>query len=62
VNSFAEVTACDEEAFKRFFHLMLDRGIYLAPSMYEAGFVSSKHSESVISATLTAAKEAFGAL
>ena len=62
VNSFAEVTACDEEVFKRFFHLMLDRGIYLAPSMYEAGFVSSKHSESVIGATLTAAKEAFGAL
>ena len=62
VNSFAEVTACDEEVFKRFFHLMLDRGIYLAPSMYEAGFVSSKHSESVISTTLTAAKEAFGAL
>jgi glutamate-1-semialdehyde 2,1-aminomutase len=62
VNSFAEVTACDEEVFKRFFHLMLNRGIYLAPSMYEAGFVSSKHSESVIGATLTAAKEAFGAL
>ena len=62
VNSFAEVTACDEEVFKRFFHLMLDRGIYLAPSMYEAGFVSSKHSESVISTTLAAAKEAFGAL
>ena len=62
VNSFAEVTVCDEKVFKRFFHLMLDRGIYLAPSMYEAGFVSSKHSESVISCTLTAAKEAFGAL
>lgn len=62
VNSFAEVTACDEEVFKRFFHLMLNRGIYLAPSMYEAGFVSSKHSDSVISTTLTAAKEAFGAL
>ena len=62
VNSFAEVTACDEEVFKRFFHLMLDRGIYLAPSMYEAGFVSSKHSESVINTTLAAAKEAFGAL
>ena len=62
VNSFAEVTACDEEVFKRFFHLMLDRGIYLAPSMYEAGFVSSKHSELVISTTLAAAKEAFDAL
>ena len=62
VNSFAEVTACDEEVFKRFFHLMLDHGVYLAPSMYEAGFVSSQHSESVISTTLTAAKEAFGAL
>ena len=62
VTSFAEVTACDEEIFKRFFHLMLDRGIYLAPSMYEAGFVSSTHDESVINATLAAAKDAFTAL
>ena len=45
VTTFDEVTACNENLFKRFFHLMLDRGVYLAPSMYEAGFVSSTHSD-----------------
>jgi len=62
VTSFAEVTACDEAIFKRFFHLMLDRGVYLAPSMYEAGFVSSTHSDQVIDDTLTAARESLHAL
>ena len=62
VTSFADVTACDEEIFKRFFHLMLNGGVYLAPSMYEAGFVSSTHSASVIDATLAIAKDAFKAL
>lgn len=62
VTSFAEVTACDEAIFKRFFHLMLDRGVYLAPSMYEAGFVSSTHSDQVIDDTLTAARESLSAL
>lgn len=62
VTSFADVTACDEDIFKRFFHLMLNGGVYLAPSMYEAGFVSSTHSASVIDATLAAAKDAFKAL
>jgi len=62
VTSFAEVTACDEAIFKRFFHLMLDRGVYLAPSMYEAGFVSSTHSDQVINDTLTAARESLQAL
>ena len=62
VTSFAEVTACDETIFKRFFHLMLDRGVYLAPSMYEAGFVSSTHSDQVIDDTLTAARESLQAL
>jgi glutamate-1-semialdehyde 2,1-aminomutase len=62
VTSFAEVTACDENIFKRFFHLMLDRGVYLAPSMYEAGFVSSTHSDQVIDETLTAARESLRAL
>jgi glutamate-1-semialdehyde 2,1-aminomutase len=62
VTSFDEVTACDEDVFKRFFHLMLDRGVYLAPSMYEAGFISSTHDEQVINDTLAAAKEAFAAL
>jgi glutamate-1-semialdehyde 2,1-aminomutase len=45
--------------FKRFFHAMLDKGVYLAPSAYEAGFVSSAHTEEHISATVNAAKEAF---
>jgi glutamate-1-semialdehyde 2,1-aminomutase len=62
VTSFAEVTACDEAIFKRFFHLMLDRGVYMAPSMYEAGFVSSTHSDQVINDTLTAARESLQAL
>ena len=62
VTSFTEVTACDEAIFKRFFHLMLDRGVYLAPSMYEAGFVSSTHSDQVIDDTLTAARESLQAL
>ena len=62
VTSFATVTACDEAIFKRFFHLMLDRGVYLAPSMYEAGFVSSTHSDQVIDDTLTAARESLQAL
>src|SRR5690606_33849430 len=43
--SFAEVTACDTNAFKRFFHAMLDEGVYLAPSAYEAGFVSAAHGD-----------------
>jgi glutamate-1-semialdehyde 2,1-aminomutase len=57
--SFAEVMQCDREAFNRFFHAMLERGIYLAPSAYEAGFVSSAHGAPEIAATLAAAREAF---
>ena len=60
--SFAEVTTCDIEAFKRFFHAMLDRGVYLAPSAYEAGFVSAAHDEGAIRHTLAAAREAFAAV
>jgi glutamate-1-semialdehyde 2,1-aminomutase len=57
--SFAEVMQCDREAFNRFFHAMLERGVYLAPSAYEAGFVSSAHGEPEIATTLAAAREAF---
>jgi glutamate-1-semialdehyde 2,1-aminomutase len=57
--SFAEVMESDREAFNRFFHAMLERGVYLAPSAYEAGFVSSAHGEREIAATLAAAREAF---
>ena len=50
------------DAFKRFFHALLDRGVYLGPSMYEAGFVSSAHDDAVIDATLQAADGAFAEL
>jgi glutamate-1-semialdehyde 2,1-aminomutase len=51
--------AADKERFNRFFHAMLDRGVYLAPSAFEAGFVSIAHDAEVIDATLVAAREAF---
>jgi glutamate-1-semialdehyde 2,1-aminomutase len=57
--SLAEVMQCDRERFNRFFHAMLKHGIYLAPSAYEAGFVSAAHGQSEIDATLAAAREAF---
>jgi glutamate-1-semialdehyde 2,1-aminomutase len=51
----------DKAAFNRFFHAMLEAGVYLAPSAYEAGFVSSAHAPADIDATLEAAKAAFAA-
>ena len=60
--SFAEVMQCDRERFNKFFHAMLERGVYLAPSAYEAGFVSAAHGDAEIDATLAAAREAFGGL
>jgi glutamate-1-semialdehyde 2,1-aminomutase len=62
VTSFAEVMACDIDAFKRFFHLMLDAGVYLAPSAFEAGFVSQAHTEDDIRETAAAARGALEAL
>ena len=62
VSSFAQATACDTEKFKRFFHLMLDNGVYLAPSAFEAGFVSTAHDEIVIQKTIEAARRSFAAL
>ena len=59
ITNFAQATACDQERFRRFFHLMLERGVYLAPSAFEAGFVSAAHSDADIDTTLTAAAEAF---
>jgi len=59
VESFAQATTCDLEAFNRFFHAMLRRGVYLAPSAYEAGFVSNAMSDADIDATIAAAREAF---
>ncbi len=57
--SFAEVMQCDRERFNRFFHVMLEQSVYLAPSAYEAGFVSAAHGKSEVDATLAAAREAF---
>jgi len=57
--SYAEVMQSDKEAFNRFFHHMLDEGIYLAPSAFEAGFVSAAHGEAEIEKTLAAARKAF---
>ncbi len=58
IRGFKDVMAGDGEAFKRFFHAMLTRGVYLAPSAYEAGFVSSAHGPTEIEQTLAAAREA----
>ena len=60
--SYAEVTACDVKRFGRFFHRMLDAGIYLAPSAFEAGFVSAAHAPADIEATVAAARAAFAGL
>ena len=56
--SYAEVMESDTDAFNRFFHAMLDRGVYLAPSAYEAGFVSAAHGDGEISHTVEAADRA----
>jgi len=60
--SYAEVMQCDKEAFNRFFHAMLDEGVYLAPSAYEAGFVSAAHGDDEIRFTLDAAARVFAAM
>lgn len=60
--SFEEVKAANQERFKRFFHLMLADGVFLAPSMFEAGFVCIKHDAQALEQTLASAKRAFAAL
>jgi glutamate-1-semialdehyde 2,1-aminomutase len=59
ISRFNQVMQCDQERFKQFFHLMLEQGIYLAPSAFEAGFVSAAHTQHDIDDTLTAANAAF---
>lgn len=59
--TYAQVMACDREAFNRFFHAMLEGGVYLAPSAFEAGFVSSAHGTAEIDATIEAARSALAA-
>ena len=62
IHSFAQVTQCNMAAFRSFYHLMLDAGVYLAPSAYEAGFISLAHGQAEIDATIQAADRAFGKL
>jgi glutamate-1-semialdehyde 2,1-aminomutase len=62
VNSYVEATKCDVERFKRFFHGMLDEGVYLAPSAFEAGFISAAHTEADVDATIAAAARVFARL
>ena len=59
VETYSQATACDIATFNRFFHGMLKRGVYLAPSAFEAGFVSIAHTEQIIAETLVAARAAF---
>ena len=61
VSDYESAKKCDTARFRRFFHHMLDRGIYLAPSQFEAGFVSAAHTEADIQQTLSAAREFFAA-
>ena len=62
VRTYAQVAAADIDRFRRFFHGMLDHGIYLAPSAFEAGFVSIAHSDEDLEETLAAAKKVFDTL
>jgi len=62
INSFDDLSSCNEERFKKFFHSMLSHGVYLGPSAYEAGFISSTHDEVTLSKTLKAATIAFSEL
>jgi glutamate-1-semialdehyde 2,1-aminomutase len=62
ITTYEQATACDGELFKRFFHLMLDEGVYLAPSSFETGFLSMAHSDEIIEKTLVAADKCFAQL
>ena len=61
VASYADVMACDVGRFQRFFHAMLDGGVYLAPSAFEAGFMSAAHGDAEIDTTIAVARRAFAA-
>jgi glutamate-1-semialdehyde 2,1-aminomutase len=62
VTNYQQVMSCDTDAFNRFFHLMLDSGVYLAPASYEAGFMSAAHTDDDIASTVAAAADAFSRL
>jgi glutamate-1-semialdehyde 2,1-aminomutase len=58
-SSYGQMMAGDKERFNRFFHGMLDEGVYFAPAMFEAGFVSAAHDDAVIDETVAAARRVF---
>ena len=60
--SYTAVMQSNKEQFNRLFHLMLDGGVYLAPSAFEAGYVSAQHDDAIINATLEVARHAFAQL
>jgi glutamate-1-semialdehyde 2,1-aminomutase len=60
--SYGQMMAGDKERFNRFFHGMLDEGVYFAPAMFEAGFVSAAHDDGVIAETVAAARRVFARL
>ena len=60
--NYAEMMSCNKDRFNQFFHAMLDAGVYLAPSAFEAGFVSAMHDDAVIAETVSAARAAFKAV
>ena len=62
VTTYKQATECDLERFKRFFHLMLEEGVYLAPSAFEAGFVCAAHTEQEVNDTIAAAERSFAKL
>ena len=62
ITSFSQVMACDVDRFRKFYHGMLDAGVYMAPSAFEAGFMSAAHTDNDISATLDAARSAMKTL
>jgi glutamate-1-semialdehyde 2,1-aminomutase len=62
ITTYEQATKCDAERFKRFFNLMLDEGVYLAPSAYETGFLSMAHTDAIIEKTLDAAAKCFAKL
>ena len=62
ISRFEQVSRCDLQRFQQFYHGMLDAGIYLAPSAYETGFVSSAHNDTIIDATIESAARVFATL
>ena len=62
ITNYQQVMACNTDRFNKFFHGLLDAGVYLAPASYEAGFMSAAHTDSDIQYTLEAAKKSFAAL